>query len=120
TAASTTSSSTATPPASTPPSPPTRRCETASTWPVAPTGGRLKRMAPVDTPTPDPTTRPDARAPTATAPTAEAEPDAPRLGGPRGEAGLDPYATRGETSLVPVVVAQGTEDLFHRIGTQSR
>lgn len=37
-------------------------------------------------------------------------------------AGVDPaaYATRGETSLVPVLVAQSTEDFFHRIGRQSR
>src|ERR1043165_6536604 len=82
----------------------------------------------VDTPTPTPTptpsgdtTRPDE--PAATAPTAEAEPSTSsraRLGGPKGEAGLDPYATRGETSLVPAPVAQGTEDLFHRLGRQSR
>lgn len=31
-----------------------------------------------------------------------------------------PYDTRGETSLVPVVVAQGTEDAFSRIGGQVR
>lgn len=32
----------------------------------------------------------------------------------------NPYSTRGETSLVPVAVAQGTEDVFHRIGRQTR
>jgi phospholipid/cholesterol/gamma-HCH transport system permease protein len=31
-----------------------------------------------------------------------------------------PYSTRGDVSLVPVVVAQGTEDFFHRIGRQTR
>jgi phospholipid/cholesterol/gamma-HCH transport system permease protein len=52
-------------------------------------------------------------------PASPGSPDAPARKLP---VGVNPnaYATRGETSLVPVVVAQGTEDFFHRIGRQSR
>lgn len=31
-----------------------------------------------------------------------------------------PYATRGETSIVPVLVTESAEDFFHRIGRQTR
>jgi phospholipid/cholesterol/gamma-HCH transport system permease protein len=32
----------------------------------------------------------------------------------------DPYDTRGETSLVPVIVTDSAEDFFHRLGRQTR
>jgi phospholipid/cholesterol/gamma-HCH transport system permease protein len=71
----------------------------------------------------DDPTREDARAPS-TEPTgsvtAEHPGSSPRSS-PLGSVPPDgPYSTRGETSLVPVVVAQGTEDLFHRLGRQTR
>ncbi len=47
------------------------------------------------------------------------KPDAPTPQTP-GPPRLDPYATRGEISLVPVVVAHGTEDFLHRVGRQTR
>lgn len=49
------------------------------------------------------------------------EPTKPDAPAPRPH-GVDPsaYQARGETSLVPVVVAQGTEDVFQRVGSLMR
>lgn len=62
----------------------------------------------------DDPTKPDRREGDATAPTPPA--------GVEGVEGVrnDAYSTRGETSLVPVVVTQGTEDVFSRVGREVR
>ena len=66
----------------------------------------------------DEPTKPDARLPS-TVPTGEPT-GKPVVASPEQPSPDNPYATRGETSLVPIVVAQGTEDFFHRIGRQTR